>query len=243
MEPEGEEQHWRQFQGTELGGLLSKIYGNESKPQITYPKFKTKPRKPSEPFLPCGSKVDATDPRKSTRRDVKIDVPKLSKKAQSVALVDCIPHRRSESLSRAEIAEINMRQAHYRPAHIKAVSTDSEKDRLNQICSYKGGKGLPTELTQPVGEAPYELEAKRKEQERLEKVRAKYRKGGTEVQTKPKPLSVTEQLMNQITEEITERCDHLRHLQEEGGNARKIEVLKGEISQRVAELKRLEAKS
>ena len=63
--------NWKQFHGTELGGLMSKIYGNEGRPKINYPKPKVrKPAAPKERFLPCGGKPDAQDPRKSTKRDV-----------------------------------------------------------------------------------------------------------------------------------------------------------------------------
>lgn len=48
---------------------------------------------------------------------------------RSYAKVDFIPHRRSEADSKADVDDILMRQKHFRPAHVKAVSTDSEKDK------------------------------------------------------------------------------------------------------------------
>jgi hypothetical protein len=42
MENKSEEEpmeNWKQFHGTELGGLLGKIYGNDNKPLINYPKL------------------------------------------------------------------------------------------------------------------------------------------------------------------------------------------------------------
>lgn len=48
---------------------------------------------------------------------------------RSYAKVDFIPHRRSEHSSKADIDDIVMRQQHFRPAHVKAVSTEAEKDK------------------------------------------------------------------------------------------------------------------
>ena len=42
-----------------------------------------------------------------------------------------------------EIDDIVMRQNHYRPGHVRAVATDAEKDRLNQIFTHHGGTTLP----------------------------------------------------------------------------------------------------
>ena len=71
--------NWKQFQGTELGSLMSSIYGNQNRPKISYPKPKTKPmtkEQMAKGFQYVGAKPDAADPRKSTRRDVKINRPK-----------------------------------------------------------------------------------------------------------------------------------------------------------------------
>lgn len=68
--PEGDRMdNWKQFQGTELGGLLGRIYSND-RPKISYPKPKVKPQEPRAGFIPGGSKAGADDPRKSTRRKV-----------------------------------------------------------------------------------------------------------------------------------------------------------------------------
>merc|ERR1712100_938081 len=99
-----------------------------------------------------------------------------------------------------------MRRTYYRPAYTKPISTSEEKDRYNQICSYHGGKGLPQELTQPEGEAPYEVQLKKKEADRLAKLRAKYRKDTANV-SEAAPLSNKEMLLNDISNEIQERCD------------------------------------
>mmetsp|Transcript_10090 Transcript_10090/g.10568 ORF Transcript_10090/g.10568 Transcript_10090/m.10568 type:complete len:248 (+) Transcript_10090:50-793(+) len=234
-------ENWKQFQGTELGGLLTKIYGNDSKPQINYPKPKTKQKINTEPFLPCGNSITSTDPRKSTKREVNINVPQVGKgKKQSYSAIDYISHRKNENVIKAEIDDIVMRNSHYRPAHQKAISTESEKDKLAQICTYKGGKGLPSELIHPIGEAPFEVEAKRREAERMSKLRAKYRGTSNNPPPQPRALTHTEEMEVQLTQEINERCDYLESMKQIGGlTPAETNRIQSEISQRVNELKRL----
>ena len=52
---------------------------------------------------------------------------------------------------------------HARPAYVQPRG-DLEKERLAQICMYKGGKGLPVVL--PVGETPTEAAAKKSLQQK-----------------------------------------------------------------------------
>lgn len=247
MSVEGEEklENWKQFHGTELGGLMSKIYGNEGRPKINYPKPKQKKStEDRQAFLPCGGNLGAQDPRKSTKRDVKLAVPKLgkAKSERSYSAIDCVPRRRNEDVIRDEINEIAMRRAHFRPAHTKAISTDAEKDKYSQICTFHGGKGLPEQLTQPVGEAPFELAAKKKEAERMKNLRSKYRRGGPDPDIgAPVQLSHQETMAQQLTEEINERCEHLKEMTELGASARDTATIRAEIAQRVADLKKLDA--
>jgi hypothetical protein len=233
-------ENWKQFNGTELGGLMNKIYGNEGKPQINYPRLKTKPRENVDPFLPCGGNPGAVDPRKATRKKVEVEVPKLGRSEKSSrSAVQSIPRRRQESVIKAELDEISMRAAHYRPAHTRAISTDAEKDKYSQICAFKGGKGLPEELLQPIGEAPFELEAKRKEADRLSKLRIKYR-GPDAVPVQSRQLSHREVMATQLTQEINERCDYLDSMKAIGASVAETAVVRAEIAQRVAELKRMD---
>lgn len=170
-------ENWRQFQGTELGSLMGSLYGNQNKPKINYPKPKTKPSNldHTRGFQYCGAKPEATDPRKSTRRDVKLNVPRLNggRKSDSepMGLIDIMPKRRNADKIKDEIDEIVMRNTNYRPAHTRNVTSDAEKDRYSQICTFKGGKGLPEGLTLPQGTAPFEMAAKRKEAENRDAVR------------------------------------------------------------------------
>ena len=114
------EENWKQFQGTELGSLLGSIYGSK-KVSINYPKIKTQKSTVSledSTWRPTINKPDSRDPRKATRTNVDISVPKMKGGAsqQSLALIDCIPKRKNEQNIKNEIDEIKYRQALYRPS-------------------------------------------------------------------------------------------------------------------------------
>lgn len=235
---------WKQFQGTELGGLMSQIYGNDSKPKINYPKIKVKENKPTEPFIPGGAKPTQTDPRKATRRDVKVAVPKpASKIGVTGSMIDYVPHRKPEAAIKEEIDEIQMRKNYYRPAYVKPISSESEKDRLSQICEYKGGKALPSELIAPSRDTPLELKAKSEERERIEKVYNK--RSGISDTAKPAirgPVSHEEEMIEQIISEIEERREYIRDMASMGSlSAADESRLKAEISKRVVEIERMQS--
>ena len=132
-----------------------------------------------------------------------------------------------------------MRQTHYRPGHTRAIATDAEKDRLNQIFTYHGGKALPADACHPVGDTPFEIAERKKESQRLAEVRQKYSKA--EVKHAPVQLSHKENLANQITGEINERCEYLKAMQELNADSKKLQSIKADIASKVNELKRLES--
>jgi hypothetical protein len=253
MAEDGEMNNWRQFQGTELGAMMSQLYGNQNKPKVNYPKLQTKTSKPLEhkTFIPGGGKIDAEDPRKATRRAVNIDVPKnFKERNENVQPIDVVYRRRSAESIKAEMDEIKLRQARYRPANVKAYSADEEKERLNQIFAYKGGKGLPQELTHPEGEMPLEIANRRKEAERAYAVRIKRglapRAGSLAVSGRGngtgarKALTENEMLAEQVQSEIDERREHLQEMQAMGGlKPEKEKQMKLEIARKVAELESL----
>lgn len=247
-------ENWRQFQGTELGGLMNQLYGS-NKPKIDYPKPKQKKFQPAGNFIGLGSKAGADDVRKHTIiKAPPIDVPIVgtgSGRRKKFAAVDFIPKKRGESDMRREIEDIKMRETYYRPAVGPAYSSAEEKDKLSQINQYKGGKGLPEELTQVAGEAPFEVIQRKKEKERIQNVRnakliasGKY-KPPSDVKSIPK-LSIEEELLEQISSEIQERNEYLTELMADSSgpmNAKTqtiISRVKGEISERVRQLRQLE---
>lgn len=246
MTQEGEMENWKQFHGTELGSLMSQIYGNQNKPKINYPKLQTKKTAdPPKIFIPGGAKQEAEDPRKSTRRAVNIAVPKnFKEKSEHIKPIEVINRRRSAESIKQEIDEIKLRQTHYRPAYRQPISGDEEKERLNQIFTFKGGKGLPTELTHPEGEMPLEVASRRKEMERMDAVRTKRglapNRPGPSIGRTRAPLSENEQLAEHISSEIEERRQHLQDMMEMGElKPEKERQLKAEIAAKVRELQSL----
>ena len=225
------------------------------RPVINYPKPKTKPRPSSGVFIPGGSAIDSSDPRKSTRKKVDLSVPRLTGRGQGNVIdmdidgtsatcaskVNNIPRRKGAQEIKAEIDEINFRNKHYRPAHTQAVSSEAEKDRFVQICEFKGGKGLPTQVIPAAREAPFERIERMKEERRMDEVRAKHRKNPSLAGVAPSALSTMESLKMQISREVTERCNHLEDLRELGVlNRQKEAEMKADIAFRVKELNRLE---
>jgi hypothetical protein len=238
--------NWKQFQGTELGGLLGSIYGNQNRTKINYPVPKQKQCIEKKEFIPGGGKIDSTDPRKSTRRAVSLNVPKPTGRGgkendefSSLKPVDFIPKRKSADSIKVEMDDIRLKQERYRPAHVKPISSEAEKERLSQICTFKGGKGLPQELTHLTGEMPLEAAQRAKERERIEAIRQK--RGLLAVQQKPEPvLSVNEQLAQQISREIEELTEHFEEMKTLGLSKEKEGQLRHEISIKIQELNKVQ---
>lgn len=246
-----EEQHWRQFHGTELGSLLSSIYGGQRK-VIKYPVPARRAFDPDkQKFRPVNSTLTSTDPAKATRnRSVHVAVPKSFGRSESKENVPYLPSRKHEETIRGELDELYMRQRSYRPAHVRPQG-EAEKDRYSQICAYKGGKALPTGLVMPSGEAPFEAAARLAQQKINDEFTAKRRAArgqSTRLDAAPRPapsprLTVDQQMASLISEEIDERVKHLEELRaiEGGVLSKKTEAqLMGEINARVRELERLE---
>ena len=253
-EEEESMENWKQFQGTELGSLLGSIYGSQ-RPQINYPKPKLSKANslPKKEFIPGGAKMDAVDPRKATRKDVHVNVPKTTGRSgsfydltidsnQSLKPIDVIPRRKAANAIQSEIDDIKMRQEHYRPANSRNISNDYEKERLSQIFSFKGGKGLPEELTMPVGETPMERQQRMKEKERIETIRIKRGLAvlPTTAMSTSTRISANEQLAQQITEEINDRTKYIEEMRALKSLNPEVErKLKLEISCKVNELSKL----
>jgi hypothetical protein len=208
-----ETESWKQLRGTELGGLLSSIYG-KSAPLVNYPKItKKKTFEPTGTFSSSGAKVQA-----STKRNITVAVPKFGQNKSNgrppIAAVDLIAKRKQESIIRAELDDIKMRNQHYRPAHSHLVG-ESEKDKLNQINTYKGGKILPPASSYPIGETPLEIAAKIAK----EKDEMKYRRNSSNSSSsirKAPVLSDLELLKEQVADEINERRLHLESMKSLG---------------------------
>lgn len=239
---EGPMDNWKQFQGTELGGLLGSIYGNQNRPKINYPKPKQRAPVEKKDFIPGGAKSEAVDPRKATRKAVTIAVPKLSGRTESeqenIKPIDIIPKRKNLSAIQVELDDIRMRQEHYRPAHVRPIHSEAEKDRLSQVFTHKGGKGLPEGLTLPISEAPFEIETRNREKERWNNIRRK--RGQLTIPAPKAAISDDEMLARQIQAEIEERTQYIEEMRQLNAlQPAQERTLKRELQQRVVELNRL----
>lgn len=246
-----EPEHWRQFQGSELGGLLAGIYGGKnSRPKINYPKPKQRKSAPQGRWRPVNNELTATDPRNSTfRRDKKVNVPKVARRQYGeMSLIDCAPRRKQESVISAEMDDLRLQNSHYRPAHFHTLG-DAEKERLSQVNTYHGGKGLPEDLTVIPRMAPFEIEAKLKRQQAMAAKRANFPQfrsandgqAGGRMAAVPRVMTHNENMANQISDEINERVEHMEALQEAGTLSKTDKArLQSEITTRITELKSLE---
>lgn len=233
-----EPENWQQFRGSELGGLLANIYGTP-KVEINYPKLSKKKFEPTKRFTSSGAKVHEPSGRKAV-----VAVPKVgldrSNIRPSIAAVDCISRRKQESAIKSELDDIRMRQDHYRPAHKQSIG-ENEKERLIQICQYKGGKILPEYVSYPISDTPMEIASTKK---RLEQNRivADRRNPGRAVglsQTSVSTLSDHEQMKEQVASEINERMTHFDSMRGIGLTTADANRIRSEISQRVCELKKM----
>ena len=234
-----EPENWQQFRGSELGGLLANIYGTP-KVEINYPKLSKKKFEPTAPYTSSGAKVHEPSGRKAV-----VAVPRVglvrSNSRPSIAAVDCIARRKQESVIKSELDVIRMRQDHYRPAHKQSIG-ENEKERLHQICQYKGGKILPEHLSYPISDTPMEIAStkKRLEQNRMVVDRKNPGRAIGPSQTSVSTLSDHEQMKDQVASEINERMTHLDSMRGMGLTAADANRIRSEISQRVCELKKMD---
>lgn len=252
--------NWKQFLGSELGTVLSGIYGNQ-RPKVNYPVPKKKAFDPSKQrFQPVNAKVGSAqwqDPRKTTRRETtgKVSVPTGFRgsgyQRENYAPIDFIAQRKGYDKCKLELDMSKERDRAYRPPINHFKIGDDEKERYSQVCAYKGGKGLPekgTLLTRDV--TPYEAVQQKKRVEQENAFRRSRKLGlsarGTNQQQKSSASKAAaaepsvpenEQLADQIADEINERVDYIKEMEAMGeltkADKRKIQ---GEIRARTIEL-------
>lgn len=249
-------ENWKKFQGSELGSLLAGIYGG-TRPKINYPKPKQSKNAPDikeSTWRAVSNKPTAVDPRKTTRRDTTgMFVPKVNggRARSKLSLVDCIPQRRNEGSIKEEMDRVKSKITAYRPAQTHGGRNINEKDRLGQIFEFKGGKALPDELTGIVQEAPFEREARRKENlinsrykiVNGQKVEVKHdvkRTNKTETITKSVP-DYNDEMADQILSEIEERREYLNDMRGSLSQQQQ-DTIKMEMQTRLYELEKLDSK-
>lgn len=267
--PQNQPQHWKVFdRKTEAGRLLARLYGISSKigmdAPIQYPKLKTRKSDLSTCQWKVGNNAnhnpDSTVAAINSRIKAKsVHVPKVGKSRksfgqssyQNLALVDIIPKRKSVQKCREEILQTEERITAYRPPN-RTCLAEVEKNRLNDIFTFKGGSALPTELTCPEGPMPEEVKWKEKEMERVEKAKARRRSklyGEDKLASSNQVLAlqkenrpdktISEQLENQIVREIEERRIFQREMEDTDCGDKTRNTIAKEISSRIMQLKKL----
>lgn len=183
---EEESSDWRVFKhDTEAGRLLSRLYGVTpgGKPQINYPKLKTRTNRPDQQQARShwkgGRDSDRTGFDRS--RAATVAAPKVGRGTRygggaATAAVALIPRRKNEIACQEELTAIESVRHAFRPAHDGgAYSTDVEKDRLNELFTFGGGAALPEELTLPEAPLPSEERSRKAERRRVDKARRRRR--------------------------------------------------------------------
>ena len=210
--------------------MLKKLYGNNAgHPNIAYPKLTTKPppKGPKAKFVPGGAKLEARDPRASTRRQVSVAVPRRKAPESQYRPIDFVRRKKTVDSIEEGMADMRMRNDAYRPPNTRSFSTDNEKARLQEVCTYGGGKGLPQEMIMPKGPLPSELRAELKEEQRVAK---EWRKRRGEPEPAPAAAPKTDlrvEMVDHIAREIDDRqrfLDSMAKLGQSNENTRRIET-------------------
>jgi hypothetical protein len=225
------------FDGTTAGRLLSSLYANQ-KPKINYPKLRTKTSNTEEKpkFIPGGAKPGHHDCRIANKKST--FEARAKKKAPTVGMgkrpdwapIDFVQHRKREGAIVADAKEA-ARRDYWGAGHgKKSVSTVEEKDRLQRINTYGGGKALPDEMMLGQMDMP-----KRASELRL--------RNGKMDTAKPVVLKKKEkgpaELFDQIVLEVQERKDFLDQMTALGKEAEWKSSVEAEIRERVADMERL----
>jgi len=172
----------------------------------------------------------------------------IFRKSSSYAPIDFVEKKKTGSSINSEIVDMKMRVESYRPPHMRPMD-EAEKNRFSEVCAYRGGKGLPAEMTGLTMEVlPSEQLARLKEQQRLDQVRR--RRAGLpdhdppEPSTKCGPLGGDRgALAETIAAEIEERRRHLADMEAMGMRSKNEREIAIEIQSRVTELRRLDPRA
>lgn len=231
---------WRAFDSdTEAGRLLRQLYGGRAKPVINYPKVRTKKRAPAGAFIPGGGKVES-DARKPKASNKKVAVPKRAPSYEPVAPIHFAPRRKAAAEIEAELRKVDEEKQRYRPVPRRAISTEREKARVQNVFQFKGGKALPESgMSMPIeGQLPLSM---------LTGKPVKARRGGAAAsstsRTIPAPAEVLElqELFDKVMGEIVERKDFVADMEKAGAADPALRNrVKREIAVRVTELERID---
>ena len=233
---------------SEAGKLLRNLYGGHMKsPNIEYPKLNVSKAKQNEAKPKwSGLKPGADDPHAAKRVPAKrVAVPHKARPERQYHPIDAVARRRSAETINVELDDMRMREECYRPAHVKPISSEAEKAKMQERFQYGGGKALPDEMTQAKGPLPSEQLVRRKEADRVKQVNARRRGEDPQAAAAAQAPPREQGLVEQIIGEIEERQAYLNEMKDvwKADPAARDQAenrIMAEISTRMAELERLE---
>jgi len=220
---------WKKFgNNTKAGQMLRRLYA--SKPKISYPKPKPKKRvfsnERKKPFF-VQSNARAEDPREKRIQNVHVAVPRVSnRKAKKSYLIDNHKGKRKQVVRMSE-------RPQYRPSRVKGISTQKNKDALQQKFQFGKGKALPQE-GMPVPLSPSSLNRQSNRNGRHEE-----RYQTTNTTTTKKTAMSEEDLFKATLEDIEYRRQYMKRL-EALGDFSQHATLEMEIKQKIKELEFLD---
>uniref|UniRef100_A0A7S1U0Q9 Uncharacterized protein n=1 Tax=Phaeomonas parva TaxID=124430 RepID=A0A7S1U0Q9_9STRA len=255
---------WSEFdRGSAAGKMMANLYGRRYQPKISYPTNLGRSRRASAEkrpeFIPGGAKLTQNDPRSrniARNKARKVRAPKVGRRGPTYQFheIDFIDRRRPAHVIQDELDDLTMRVEAYRPPNIMPVSTDAQKNRLQEINTFKGGNVLPNELTMEAKKGPLPSEAARLRQEadRVENLRRRDR-GMMTIEDERREAAKARQnemlarnpgdmMREQLRGEIQERQEHYEELVRLETDPQTLNRVKGEVMERLGELSRLERK-
>ena len=270
-----QQQSLNAFRNTEAGRLMARLYGHNTATkrsaasQINYPVLtNSKNNRPKRnestwrnehQWRAVNSANRLCDPRRSEFDWCKarsVHVPSFRRKLRQgyPSKVDIIPKRKSAQECQGDIQQHAMLREAYRPGNTSGFSTDAEKNRLNEIFTYKGGCALPEDLTNPVESmTPSERMWRENEQKRLDRIKFKRRANGSGMENVQNTVLIDEDknrskkntkdmLFDHIVNEIKERREYQMELEELGAGDGTRRDVATEIASRISRLKQIDAK-
>ena len=211
---------------TEAGRIMYRYYGSHCKPEVKYPKVKTKTKQQL-----AEEKKQKETTKKSCPQQAKISYPvPKPKETRHVAAIDLIPKRKPQAAIQEELDKTK---------HAPLIRPHPGQNRTDMIDKlqekYQFSSGI---LPKTVQATPIEFEHSKVHD---------MPKGKHPVQKKPvvatKHEKTQEEELNElydtIMEEIEERQEHLEAILKNGKNEQIESRIKGEIASRISELERI----
>ena len=217
---------------------------------MRYPKVKRDANlvDPKDAGVWTNGRPDQVDPRsKSERREreKRVQVPRVKLKAtgDTPRAIDRVPRRKTKSRIDQELGEMEREAMHFRPKPGRAVSTETEKRRLALCNQFMGGKALPQSGTLLASSTNIPLhlvtgkltKGAMKSIEAAKQARAESRKE-EEAKAKREFEREFEEVSNQVS--VIQR--RIEACQGKPNCMRSIGRLRQELSERIAEMQRID---